>query len=154
MNALQSITNIGNMNNMQNNSTHSMSQNSSIMYSDKKSKINNLGLINNPQRYTNIINNSSYHKSIQLDPHNVCKVNSSASKFTCKYEIHYGSQNSANGFQLAKRIIGPKGSNMKSIIEASFNGKRMIPDYLKLRLRGRGSGFKEGPMKRGEFLSR
>lgn len=101
-----------------------------------------------------MITRSNYFKRIKLDPNDVCKVNSSANKFTCKYEIHFGSQSSANAFQLAKRIIGPKGSNMKCIIDATFDGRKMIPDYLKLRLRGRGSGFKEGPSKKGKKIDK
>lgn len=50
---------------------------------------------------------------------------------------------------MAKKIIGSGGCNMKKIIECStnhlFNNRR---DQLKLRLRGAGSGYKEGPENR------
>jgi len=44
-------------------------------------------------------------------------------------------------------LIGAKGCNMKRIIEMCIrdNKEKHSQDALKLRLRGRGSGFKEGP---------
>lgn len=87
-----------------------------------------------------------------FNKNNVCKINSSSSKFTCKYEIHFENQRLSSDFSLAKRIIGPKGSNMKNIIEQCFQGRRFNPDCLKLRLRGKGSGFREGPNRRGKNL--
>lgn len=49
---------------------------------------------------------------------------------------------------MARRVIGSKGTNMKKIIE--FCSRGLGPDVnpyevVKLRLRGKGSGFKEGP---------
>ena len=70
-------------------------------------------------------------------------------KVTCKYEIDFFDDEAARVFLLAKRIIGPKGSNMKKIIEACFEDRPFEPDALKLRLRGKGSGFREGPQNRG-----
>jgi RNA recognition motif-containing protein len=64
-------------------------------------------------------------------------------KYTCKYEILV--KNSPE-FQVSRRIIGPKGKNMKKIIEnclKKLDSKKV--DSVKLRLRGLGSGFKEGP---------
>lgn len=81
-------------------------------------------------------------------------ANSKASnmKFTCRYEIQI--QNDKE-FQVARKLIGSKGSNMKKIIEEwKLLGDSLeqrgfgiikIQDLVKLRLRGRGSGFKEGP---------
>ena len=72
-------------------------------------------------------------------------------KFTCRYNVMI--ENDKN-FQVAKKIIGSKGCNMKSIIDSvpqqypNFNQKRNKQDALKLRLRGKGSGFKEGPDQR------
>ena len=72
-------------------------------------------------------------------------------KFTCRYNVMI--ENDKN-FQVAKKIIGSKGCNMKSIIDSvpqqypNFNQKRSKQDALKLRLRGKGSGFKEGPDQR------
>eukprot|EP00916_Digyalum_oweni_P014485 GHVL01023748.1.p1 GENE.GHVL01023748.1~~GHVL01023748.1.p1 ORF type:complete len:471 (+),score=52.05 GHVL01023748.1:152-1564(+) len=59
----------------------------------------------------------------------------SVRKYTCKYQI--GIEDSE--FQVARRIIGSKGSNMKAIVQHSG---------AKLRLRGRGSGYREGEQRR------
>jgi hypothetical protein len=60
-------------------------------------------------------------------------------KYTCRFEIPPDIE---RDFSVAKRIIGQKGVNMKKIVA-------MLPsvDSAKLRLRGRGSGFLEGPLK-------
>jgi len=73
-------------------------------------------------------------------------------KFTGRYEIQIDKD---KDFQAARKIIGPKGHNMKQIIEnckeigelleKEGHGKIKIEDLAKLRLRGKGSGFKEGP---------
>jgi hypothetical protein len=56
-------------------------------------------------------------------------------KYTCRFEI--GIDNDKE-FQVARRIIGQKGSNMKRIVKSTD---------AKLRLRGRGSGYLEGAAK-------
>jgi len=56
----------------------------------------------------------------------------SVRKYTCRFDI--GIENDKE-FQVARRIIGTKGANMKRIVKQSD---------AKLRLRGRGSGFLEG----------
>lgn len=56
-------------------------------------------------------------------------------KYTCRFDI--GLENEKE-FQVARRIIGTKGCNMKKIVDVSG---------AKLRLRGRGSGYLEGPNK-------
>jgi len=71
-------------------------------------------------------------------------------KFTAKYEIQIENEKT---FQVAKRIIGPRGLYMKSIIGQCQgllrnNEKITQGEFLKLRLRGKGSGFLEGPQKR------
>lgn len=68
-------------------------------------------------------------------------------KFTCRYDVMI--ENDKN-FQIAKKIIGAKGCNMKKIIdvamdEMTYNHEHSSKDSLKLRLRGKGSGFREGP---------
>lgn len=74
----------------------------------------------------------------------VSKECTSVSKFTCKYEIPI---KNLPGFSVARKIIGHRGKNMKSILDklkdTHFSGP--IQDVIKLRLRGQGSGFKEGP---------
>ena len=65
----------------------------------------------------------------------------------CRYEIQIQNE---NRFQVARRVIGNKGSNMKRIIEYcnSFSGYTGNPEGVKLRLRGKGSGFLEGPVQK------
>lgn len=48
---------------------------------------------------------------------------------------------------MARRLIGAKGCNMKRIIEICCKGTSYDSqqEVVKLRLRGKGSGFKEGP---------
>jgi len=54
---------------------------------------------------------------------------------------------------VARRIIGSKGCHMKRILEESIASNNEnkncsnenLNELLKLRLRGRGSGYKEGP---------
>jgi len=67
----------------------------------------------------------------------------SSSKFTCRYEIQIANDRE---FQVARRLIGAKGCNMKRIVEMCTSGMNgSAHDIVKLRLRGVGSGFKEGP---------
>jgi hypothetical protein len=82
----------------------------------------------------------------------VSKNKLNTNKFTCRYNVMI--ENDKN-FQVAKKIIGSKGCNMKSIIDWGFQNfpnyfgtKTSKRDGLKLRLRGKGSGFKEGPDQR------
>ena len=62
-------------------------------------------------------------------------------KYTCKYEILVPND---KDFQVARRLIGSKGCNMKKILNECKQNNN-INDIIKLRLRGRGSGYKEGP---------
>ena len=62
-------------------------------------------------------------------------------KYTCKYEILIAND---KDFQVARRLIGSKGCNMKNIVN-SCKSSPNESDKIKLRLRGRGSGYKEGP---------
>jgi hypothetical protein len=77
-------------------------------------------------------------------------VANASSKLTCRYDIQIENDRE---FQVAKKIIGAKGCNMKHIIDGTLFGTnfdlKTENDLIKLRLRGRGSGFKEGPAKRG-----
>jgi hypothetical protein len=70
---------------------------------------------------------------------------SNNSKFTCRYEIQIDNDKE---FQVARRIIGSKGCNMKNIIDMCLievgTDPKIDPDSIKLRLRGRGSGYREG----------
>jgi len=62
-------------------------------------------------------------------------VDSQVRKYTCRFEI--GIDNDKE-FQVARRLIGVKGSNMKRINKET---------EAKLRLRGKGSGYLEGSAK-------
>jgi hypothetical protein len=94
-------------------------------------------------------------KDLSMSPVSLMGLNSPSPtyhmlKYTCKYEIQI---NNEKDFQVARRIIGPKGYNMKRVIEMCqkrINNPSISnqTDFLKLRLRGYGSGFKEGPEKR------
>ncbi|OMJ81518.1 hypothetical protein SteCoe_17985 [Stentor coeruleus] len=64
-------------------------------------------------------------------------------KYTCRFDIQIDNDKE---FQVARRVIGSKGYNMKRIIEKCCKGMNaQAHDIIKLRLRGIGSGFKEGP---------
>ncbi len=60
-------------------------------------------------------------------------------KYTCRYELLIEND---KDFQVARKLIGAKGCNMKRIVESCGS----TDNDVKLRLRGQGSGFKEGPM--------
>lgn len=63
-------------------------------------------------------------------------------KYNCKFAVEIN----AEDFPVSRRIIGPKGANMKRIIDACTQGHSgNIHDIIKIRLRGRGSGHREGP---------
>ncbi|CAD8095444.1 unnamed protein product [Paramecium primaurelia] len=71
---------------------------------------------------------------------------SNQQKFTCRYDVQIDND---KDFQVARKIIGAKGCNMKKIIDQClFDCDTKEQDLVKLRLRGRGSGYKEGPEKR------
>ena len=63
---------------------------------------------------------------------------------TCSFEIDPPLDKS---FKVPKRIIGPRGKNMKKIIDACRKtfGKK-ASRMLKIRLRGRESGYLEGQL--------
>lgn len=64
-------------------------------------------------------------------------------KYTCRFEILIEND---KDFQVARKLIGSKGCNMKRIVE-NCSGPNEYSD-VKLRLRGKGSGYKEGPYNR------
>ncbi|KAL4493541.1 hypothetical protein ABPG72_007549 [Tetrahymena utriculariae] len=74
-------------------------------------------------------------------------------KYTCRYEIQISND---KDFQVARKIIGSRGENMKAIIKKCLDHNKKKGGYnlqnddehgVKLRLRGKGSGYKEGPEK-------
>lgn len=67
-------------------------------------------------------------------------------KFVCNYEIQIDND---EYFRVTKRIIGNKGFYLKAIL---YDCCGKYGDYsTKIRLRGRGSGFKEGPNHEGKI---
>lgn len=99
------------------------------VYSPKKWEIDNTHIINN-----------------HIESNNFNHYTPTVSKLTCRYEVKI--ENDKN-FQVAKKIIGSGGCNMKKIIEAATHKyNKNSRDLLKLRLRGIGSGYKEGPENR------
>ena len=82
--------------------------------------------------------NNQYNQSQKQFNQNIEEKN--YGKYTCKYEILIPND---KDFQVARRLIGSKGCNMKKILNECKNNS--INDNVKLRLRGRGSGYKEGP---------
>ncbi len=103
----------------------------------------NQNIINqNMYQNQNLNQNNKYYQNLQ----NQQNEEKSNIKYTCKYEILI--QNDKD-FQIARRLIGSKGCNMKNILEEckliDKNNNSNINDIIKLRLRGKGSGYKEGP---------
>lgn len=80
----------------------------------------------------------------QLPKDNKKKDSTTAKKFTARFYFYI---ESCCEFELAKKIIGKKGKNMKNVLtqcESMFKGNKIPKDFLKLRLRGKGSSYKEG----------
>jgi len=97
----------------------------------------NLGGMNNIMGMQ--MNNHQYNPNQKQFNQNIEEKN--YGKYTCKYEILIPNDKE---FQVARRLIGSKGCNMKKILsECKINNN--VNDNIKLRLRGRGSGYKEGP---------
>ena len=97
----------------------------------------NIGGINNIMGMQ--MNNHQYNSNQKQFNQNIEEKN--YGKYTCKYEILIPNDKE---FQVARRLIGSKGCNMKRILNECKSNNN-INDNIKLRLRGRGSGYKEGP---------
>ena len=107
-------------------------------------KINQINKLNN----SNNKNKKNSPSKLNLKVNNLLEEKSNSNKYTCKYEILIPNDNE---FKISRRLIGNKGYNMKNIIdkcklyfEQRYNNINNINDIIKLRLRGRGSGYKEG----------
>eukprot|EP00928_Gymnodinium_smaydae_P037355 TRINITY_DN2594_c0_g1_i3.p1 TRINITY_DN2594_c0_g1~~TRINITY_DN2594_c0_g1_i3.p1 ORF type:complete len:665 (+),score=120.96 TRINITY_DN2594_c0_g1_i3:211-1995(+) len=61
-----------------------------------------------------------------------------SSKFLCRFEVGLEEDST---FQVCRRLIGPGGANMKHIVSKAGDG-------TKIRIRGRGSKYLEGPEKK------
>lgn len=130
-------------------------QNEPNFQDHNKSNMSNCnGMLQNITNSTNITDmNSMFMKGLNASnsqkPLKIAANNVASGKFTCRYDIQIEND---KDFQVAKKIIGAKGYNMKQIIdnaqaETGYD-LRQESDLIKLRLRGRGSGFKEGPAKK------
>ena len=96
--------------------------------------INNKNQTTQQNNFNNQRNNNNSNNNNYTDEKNF-------GKYTCKYEILIAND---KDFQIARRLIGSKGCNMKNIINQCKSNPD-DSDNVKLRLRGKGSGYKEGP---------
>ena len=153
--------NINNMNNMNQNMSNKNNMNQNLNNMNNVNNMNNMnGMsnLNNTNNMNNLnnMNNMSNIMNHNNNQYNINQLNSNNNnnsqnndeknygKYTCKYEILIPND---KDFQVARRLIGSKGCNMKKILNEckSTNGNGNINDNVKLRLRGKGSGYKEGP---------
>ena len=136
-NAFNNINNnIGIMNNNYINNNNFVNFNNNTNTFNNINNINNLNNINYNHRYFN----HNHNNHIGFQPNiNIKNVNmfeeKVPGKFTCKYEILIENEPE---FQVASKLIGSNGYNMKKI-------RNECNSEVKLRLRGKGSGHKEGP---------
>ena len=135
-NNINQINTLSNCNDLQNNLMMQPSLNSQSIFMSPNQ--NSLG-INNLMEMNSQMNNFQYNQIQLNNEHNVEEKN--LGRYTCKYEILIPND---KNFQIARRLIGNKGCNMKNILN-QCNTSNNIKDSVKLRLRGRGSGYKEGP---------
>ena len=130
------MTNYNSYNLLNNNMNHMNLNNINI--------INNMNNINNINNYNININDNNNNRMFRRNHYNnIRNINNEdkiQGKYTCKYEILIENDSE---FQIARKLIGSKGINMKKIInECKIEGEK---ETVKLRLRGKGSGYKEGP---------
>ena len=133
---------MNNMNNIQQNMHHMQNYGMQNMMMNPQMNIpmfmnQNLGGMNNIMNMQ--MNNHQYNSNQKQFNQNTEEKN--YGKYTCKYEILIPNDKE---FQVARRLIGSKGCNMKRILNECKSNNN-INDNIKLRLRGRGSGYKEGP---------
>ena len=130
-NNISMVNNIKNMN-LLNNMNNNINMNNPL----KSQTINIQSMNNNPQFNQYLIQENLNKNTNNINNNDEKNVG----KFTCKYEILIAND---KDFQIARRLIGSKGCNMKNIInECKSSGDG---EGIKLRLRGKGSGYKEGP---------
>lgn len=114
----------------QNNPNNKIKMNNSPPFQNQPQNVN---YYNNPQKS---LNNNEQNNNMYYEE------KSTYGKFTCKFEILIPND---QDFQVVRRLIGSKGCNMKKIVDSCKSGDQ---SNVKLRLRGRGSGYKEGPQNR------
>ena len=115
----------------------------SLIYQQDKTKLASIVTFpSNSKEYDGNRQNRKY----SVNNENFNKNHVSEQKFTCRFYFNQ----KWTGFELAKKIIGKQGKNMKNIIktcEGLVKEKERQKDFLKLRLRGKGSSHKEGDHK-------
>ena len=149
MHSLNMLKNMQNMNlnnnmnniNLQNNMNKNFNNNISSQLINQ-----NIQQLNNQHFNQNFLQKNSNQNINNMDKDNNTNNNNNNNdeknfgKYTCKYQILIAND---KDFQIARRLIGSKGCNMKKIrneCKLSEDG-----EGIKLRLRGKGSGYKEGP---------
>ena len=91
----------------------------------------------NNQHFNQNLHQNNFNQNANNNENNNNNDEKNFGKYTCKYQILIAND---KDFQIARRLIGSKGANMKKIINECGDG-----EGTKLRLRGKGSGYKEGP---------
>lgn len=89
-----------------------------------------------PQKAKNCNGNAGAKAKNNGGRHEKSAAGTGGGKYLCRVKV--GIEEDV-AFQVCRRIIGPGGENMKRIIESVGNGA------VKIRLRGRGSKYLEGP---------
>jgi len=105
---------------------------------------NNVGINSNYEGNKNYNHNQQNHSTHNHSQNNVSSNTNNdddpkSGKYTCRFELLIDND---KDFQVARKLIGSKGCNMKRIVESCAGNE---PSEVKLRLRGKGSGFREGP---------
>jgi hypothetical protein len=120
-------------------------QNPNNFYGGNQNNYNKDNKFNsNNNGYNNKFGNNQNNSSSNNQNNNTGVGNdedTKSGKYTCRFEILIDNDKE---FQIARKLIGSKGCNMKKIVESCGSDHN---NEVKLRLRGRGSGFKEGPHK-------
>ena len=110
-------------------------------------EFNEMVVLNTNRGFQNL-ESSNTQKNKDINVNNVSQVNSinekgsTNIKYICKFYLQIEADRE---FQIVKRIIGAKGSNLKRIIDYCSKGPGgvYIPDAIKLKLKGVGSGYRE-----------
>ena len=117
-----------------------MGQNMNNYYNASTNQQGNTNMMTQSQtNYNNVMNNNNNSNN---NNNNIYEENSTYGKFTCKFEILIPNDQE---FQVVRRLIGSKGCNMKKIVDSCKGPNDIGQGNVKLRLRGKGSGYKEGP---------
>ena len=110
-------------------------------------EFNEMVIINQNRGIQNLessnIQNGKDINMINLSQSNTTNEKGSSNiKYICKFYLQIEGDKE---FQIIKRIIGAKGSNLKRIIDYCSKGPGgvYVPDAIKLKLRGVGSGYRE-----------